>query len=106
MFASIVNYKKQAYYEQHSKGYIITKHHIYLATFFSSFTVTPDYNTYALAFSDETSRINWQEQCLKHSDFVCDMTFTENDRTITLSTCLYSFPDARYVLIGKLTQLS
>lgn len=105
MFASIMKYQGQSYYEKHPRGYIITENHAYLVEFFSGFTVRADSEVYALTFSDSETHTSWIKQCFESSDFSCDIGLKENDKTVTLSTCAYSFEEARYVLIGKITEL-
>ena len=41
----------------------------------------------------------------RQSDFKANMHLSTNDHIITLSTCAYSFYDARYVVHGRLTQV-
>lgn len=106
MLARIIQYQEQSFYDEHTKGYMITRDHIFQLDFFSGFTARADATVYRLTFPDPQSQYDWIRACYSHSDFTCSQTVAEQDKTITLSTCAYSFQEARYVLVGFLKQLA
>ena len=57
----------------------------------------------------------WEDYCsnysvsipyfVEQSDFVSDVTVERGDRLLVLSTCTYDFYEARYVVMGKMTEI-
>ena len=54
----------------------------------------------------EDEKQQFIEQAKEQSDFTADVEVSAEDCLLVLSTCSYEYSDARYVLIGKLTELS
>lgn len=105
MFASLVNYADQAYYDAHSVLYLFTENKQYRIELFSGYTTTADSSAYTLTFKDKYVFADWIGNVSKKSDFSASVKLTANDYIITLSTCAYSFPNARYVVHGKLVEI-
>ncbi len=106
MFASLVLYGDQAYYEAHPVIYLITEEEEYRLELFAGYTVTVDSEAYTLRFGSKESFAIWLEQTREFSDFRSETEVNENDNIVTLSTCAYSFQNARYVVHGKLIKLN
>lgn len=107
MFASIVNYSNEDYYHEHPVLFLTFGKHQYLLEPFSGYTTTKNGNAYEIEFSSDHEYAEWLRSAVESSEFIPDaITISTNDQIITLSTCAYSFNDARYVLHCKLTLLS
>ena len=105
MFAGITWYAEQDYFEQHPVLYLITKEHRYMLEPFAGYTTTMDSSAYMLTFSDRHEFAEWIREVSKKSDFRAALTISTHDRILTLSTCAYSFQDARYVLHCRMKEL-
>lgn len=103
MFASLVGYADQAYFEEHPAVYLTTPAGKYKIELFSGYTTDRNSSAYTLRFSTKHEFANWLREVSDKSDFRASMRLSTEDHIVTLSTCAYSFYDARYVVHGKLT---
>lgn len=101
MFASIVGYKKQSYYDAHPVFYLYTKEQTYIVELFAGFV--KDASDTKLSFQDEEEFLAYVEELKERSTFQANVQVNPEDRILTMSTCAYDFKNARYVLVGKLT---
>lgn len=107
MFASLVNYKDQTYYNVHPELMLFTPSAAYRMELFAGY-VTDGYATndvYKKSFDTEAAFLSFIEHARASSDFVSEVEVTAQDRIVTLSTCTYEYDEARYVVIGKLVPL-
>ena len=105
MFACLVEYADQAFFDAHPIIYLVTPEAKYKIELFSGYTTTFDSSAYTLRFSSSHEYAEWLREIARKSDFKANMHLSTNDHIITLSTCAYSFYDARYVVHGRLTQV-
>ena len=105
MFACLVEYADQAFFDAHPIIYLVTPEAKYKIELFSGYTTTFDSSAYTLRFSSSHEYAEWLREIAGKSDFKANMHLSTNDHIITLSTCAYSFYDARYVVHGRLTQV-
>ncbi len=106
MFASLVKYADQAYYEAHPYMYLDVGDVQYLVEVFAGYDAAVDDDAYCRTFACEKDFAEWLGQVKAKSDFSADVKVAVGDRVISLSTCSYGFEDARYVVHGKLLLLS
>lgn len=102
MFAPLLNWADQDYFEAHPVMWILTPDQDYRVELFSGYLTS--------AFSD--SYIIFKEPCEAYDDYVrarkavsdfrAEAEVPEDARCIMLSTCAYDFRDARYILHGVL----
>lgn len=104
MFASLVFYAGQEYYEAHPVVYLITEEKDYRLELFAGYTAAVDSDAYTLRFASKEDFAAWLVRIKGRSDFSSDVQVGEGDHIVTLSTCAYSFENARYVVHGKLTE--
>ncbi len=105
MFAGLINYKSQEYFEQHPVVYLITPEHQYEIRLFAGYTAEVNSDSYYLQLGDSHSLAEWMREAATRSDFKAAMQLTTKDRIVTLSTCAYDFQNARYVVHGKLVEI-
>ncbi|MCD8363893.1 MAG: class B sortase [Lachnospiraceae bacterium] len=105
MFASLVRYANQAYYEAHPIMYLSVEGKTYLLELFAGYTTTEDSSAYRMQFDTSSEFALWLKEISEKSDFTADIKLTAEDRIVTLSTCAYSFENARYVVHGRLVEL-
>lgn len=103
MFASLVNYADQGYFEEHPVVYLTTPTGKYKIELFSGYTTDRNSSAYTLRFSTQHEFADWLREVSDKSDFRTSMRLSTEDHIVTLSTCAYSFYDARYVVHGRLT---
>lgn len=104
MFSTIEGYKEQSYFEEHPVMYLITETENYRVEMFAG--VVRQALDVPLAFISGQDFINYAQSLRGISTFNSDVELTENDRILTLFTCVYDFNDARYILVGKLVPMS
>ena len=106
MFASLINYASQSYYDAHPVMYLTIGTTIYRLELFAGYTTTMDSSAYTLNFDTEHEFAEWLREISAKSDFQPNaITLSTEDRIVTLSTCAYSFQNARYVVHGRLVEL-
>lgn len=104
MFGTLVEYKDQAYYEAHPTLWILTPERAYRIDLLAGLvTSSDDLSTYC--FYGDTSELHaGLEKSIAASTFDAGVTdFSAIDQIVTLSTCTYEHPTARYVVIGSMT---
>jgi len=100
MFASIEKYKKQSYYNEHPELWLLTPKQNYLLMPFAGLVVTPSREEYFMhEFKSEEERKAYVKFALENSSFVGEMAPNAADRIITLTTCDYTFKNARFILV-------
>lgn len=109
MFAPLVNYKAQDFYDAHPVMLLYTPEGDYLVEFFAGYVV-PIRNEalpcFYMSFSDEAEYLEYIAEAKRRSTFQSEVAVGAEDRIVTLATCTYEVYDARYVLQGKLTPLA
>lgn len=99
MFASLMNYKKSGYYEEHDHMYITLPGGVYRMDLLCGAVVEPDDAIYSINPS-----IDAVNACMNRSTFKTKMEApTADTKIVTLSTCSYEYDDARYAVLGVLT---
>ena len=105
MFASILSYEKQEYYDEHPVLYLNTPTQDYKIEVFSGFVTDASSDVYTIGFVNDEYYTEYLAKMRSLSNFRSDVEVTAEDRIITLSTCSYVFNNARYVVMGKLVPL-
>lgn len=105
MFADILNYKDQAYYDEHPVGVYITPEKNYRFDIVAAHVVSLADSAWQLEFVTEDEIESWLREAMICSGFESRVQFQPGDKLITLSTCSYEFDDARFVLVGILKEL-
>lgn len=106
MFGTLESYHSQSYYEEHPFIYLTTKSGEYRIEVFSAYTTTNDSDAYTLRFATKTEYGNWLKEVSRKSEINTNLHLSVDDSMVTLSTCAYSFYDARFVVQGKLVQIT
>jgi len=102
MFAGLLSYTEQSYYEANPTMELVTPESAYLLEVFSGYLTDGSSDTYQLRFVDDAAYTTYLEEIRQQSDFSCGVSVTAEDRMVTLSTCAYDYTDARYVVHCKL----
>ena len=100
MFANILQYRDQEFYDAHPVGMLMTPDQNYQFEIISGYVAEPNESAWQLEFLSDEETLLWAQACMRRSAFSCDTAPVLGDRFITLSTCSYEFNDARFVLVG------
>ena len=100
MFAGLLNYKNQSFYDAHPYLYILTPAQNYRMDLIAGCIV--DYRASIYALTSTAADII--------SDLMANSTFNSDaeylgGNIVTLSTCASGYSDARYVVLGVLTEI-
>lgn len=102
MFAHILNYKDQAYYDAHPAGMLMTPEGNYQFEVVAAYVANLADPAWQLEFFSEEDALQWVRDAMGRSDFTTTAEPKLGDRFLTLSTCSYEYNDARFVLVGIL----
>ena len=100
VFSSLTKYKSQSYYDEHPVLYLFTPEADYRIELIAGFVSKPTGKVY----SSKLSREDIDEFCAL-STFERDVDQVITGAYITLSTCSYEFENARYVVVGRLSEI-
>lgn len=100
MFGSLTRYQSQSYYNDHPVMYLATPSQLYRVELFVGCTVNAEDNIYDPAASLETI-----QKMMRRSNFTPNHTIELDGPVLTMSTCSYSFENARYLVMGKLVPI-
>lgn len=105
MFAALLNYKDQEFYDSHRNMYLTYGDETYRLEIFSAYVTTSSSDAYKMRFQSSSDYADWLREIADRSDFSTDIRLLTNDRIVTLSTCAYDFANARYVVHGMLVKM-
>lgn len=101
MFADIMKYLDEGYFDSHNYGWLIIENTVYKIDFFS-LSQPENYD----AFYDVNSDVNLWLDSLRERSFIWrNIGVSEEDKFISLSTCTGSEGSSRTVLTGKLAEI-
>ena len=105
MFGSLLDYKKQAYYDEHPVLWYFTPEQAYKVELIGGY-LTNAYSEVYIAPEDAEGRDALAARIKNNSTFVSGVTWEADSRLLMLSTCSYETDDSRYVLLGKLVPVT
>ena len=101
MFAVLPSFREQDFADEHSVMYLLTPEGTWQVEWIAGCTLPADAALYALP-PDREQRDQLLQTLREDSCFRSDAEVTEDDHLLTLSTCVYDYQDARFVLVGVL----
>lgn len=101
MFASLAEYKKQRYFDEHPCMYLYTEQANYRMDILYGCVISAE-EWHDRGFVYETNLEDLLSYARRNTSFQSSANYTETDRFLILSTCSYDFDDARYIVIGVL----
>lgn len=104
MFAGLIEYKDQSFYEEHPSFYIITPEKKIQINVFAAYNILPPAYTWQMEFDNDADYQAWISATIEASSFIPKMIPTIEDRVITLSTCDYNQADERFVVVGYIAE--
>ncbi len=104
MFKTVTDYKKQSFYDEHPVIYYLTQDKSYKIEPILGLIIPDDDELYSLGF-DNAKMLSYIESKKWDSSFTSPTTYSAEDKFITLSTCSKEYDNARFVLIGKISEV-
>ena len=105
MFNSLENYHYQEYYDAHPIIYMTTAEGKFRLEIFAGYVTPSTSDSYLMHFGSATAKQNWINSCIRQSNFTANVQVGPEDRIVTLSTCVYNYTNARYVLQCKMVKV-
>lgn len=106
MFAKLVDYTYQSYYDAHPIMYLNTPTYNYRLEIFAGYvTKSDDKTTYRFTFENDDDQQKFIDYALENSTFKSNVDIKPGDKILTLSTCTYDYDDARYVIHAKMVAI-
>ena len=102
IFGYLTRYRNQGWYDTHPVMWLVTPGETYRIDVLAGRTVEADDDAYIIYNSEETFGA-WLEDFVSKSDFRSETAVEDAAQVIALSTCTYTYDDARYVLVGALS---
>ena len=100
MFSNLIKYKEQSFYDKHPYYLIMTPNKNYKIDIISGYVTNINENAWNLNFSSDSEYETWIKKTIDASLFESNIIPATKDNIITLSTCSYEFDNARFVLVG------
>lgn len=104
MFAALLNYKEQDFYDSHRNMYLTYGDETYRLELFSAYVTTSSSDAYKIHFQSNSDYAKWLQEIASRSEFKTNIRLSTADRIVTLSTCAYDYANARYVVHGRLVK--
>ena len=104
MFANLVEYKEQEFYNAHPIALLLTPNSRYKIHLFSGY-VTDNWSSAWYKDFSEIDYASWLSEIKAKSTFDSEHIPRETDRIVTLSTCTYEFDDAKFVVHGFVEEI-
>ena len=106
MFSSLTKYQEQSYFDAHPTMLLLTPGGGYRMEIFSVFVAKPgesgaDTSPWRQRWATDGDYAAWLEQTASRSVVQTGVTPSQNDRVLTLSTCIHSGKD-RILVMGRL----
>jgi len=102
MFGDLDEYKDPAYFEAHPVIELCTPEGGYEVQIFAAYTVNAHSFGYEANFGSEAEFDAYVQKARNASPFAADVDVQYGDNLLLLSTCNYSFKNARFIVIGKI----
>lgn len=99
MFAPIVKYRDQSFYDAHPYMYLYTPNQLYKVNLFAGMVTPGDSTVYNYSLTSD-----YIKECISSSTFKSSVG-TPTGNILTLSTCAYDYDNARYVVMGELVPI-
>jgi len=102
MFGALKHFRNQDFADEHNIFYIHTPYRDYHLIAFAGYLVDSAREQPRINFADDEDFMIYIEDIRSRSLFSSDVEVTAEDRIVSLCTCAYDFPNARWVVVGKL----
>lgn len=104
MFGTLDQYQSQALYRNFPYFYMYVPGYIYEYQIFSCYAAPTNHPAYTYDFPTSEDYEVFLETLQRSAEYNTGMTVTKEDQVVTLSTCVNTRKDYRYLVHGKLKQ--
>lgn len=104
MFSGLTEYKKQEFYDAHPTVLLLTPEKNIQIELFAGYVAGVSDKAWEIALGSDKEFGDWLEAAEERSCFESEVPFAVTDRIVTLSTFRYEFDNARFVLVGRITE--
>ena len=104
MFKTVTDYKSESFYKENPVIYYLTPQGNYKIELILGLVIPDDDELYALSF-DKAQMVDYINSQKSSSTFSSSVSYSEADSFITLSTCSKEYENARFVVVGKLSEV-
>ena len=105
MFAKLIDYNYQNFYDEHPNMYINTPTYNYRVEVFAAFVTSASSETYNITLGNELEWQTYLDNAISQSLVKTNVDVKPGDNIVTFSTCTYEYDDARFVVQGKLVPI-
>lgn len=104
MFGTLDQYQEQSLYQNYPCFYMYVPGYVYEYQIFSCYEAPTDHPAYTYAFADSEDYGVFLETLQRSAMYDTGTTVTRENQIVTLSTCVNTRKDYRYLVHGKLKQ--
>lgn len=104
MFAGLMNYESQSYFDSHPVLWLVTPEKSYQIEIFSGFVTSTDSDVWQISFATGEAYQSWLDKMADNSVFESGVIPSADDNILTLATCSYEYDNARFVVMGILRE--
>lgn len=104
MFAQVPDYRQKGFLEEHPTGVIVTPDQDFQFEIIAGYVTDIYGDAWKTGFAGDREYLTWLEAAMKRSIIGGSYDVTASDRVITLSTCVYDFEEARFVLVCRIIE--
>lgn len=109
MFAGLHKYEDSKFFEENPYVYIYTEDEVYVYQVFAAYEFSDAHILYNYPSDTDAAFSSYLEEVMDvrsmNSNFNSDIEVTGSDRIVTLSTCISTKPNNRYLVQGVLLQI-
>ena len=102
MFGGLHQYESREYWETHQTIRLMTPDGDYDVAVFAAYTVNGYTFTYPTNFDTEEDFNKFIHRAITSTPYDTGIEVTFEDRLLMLSTCVYTFDGARFIVLGKI----
>jgi len=106
MFGILKNYRRQSYYDENPVMHLYTPEKDYELVLVAGYLVDSGIESPQIVFNDDAAFEAYVKAIKRKSMFKSDVEVNADDRIVSLCTCAYDYPNARFVVVGKLVELN
>ena len=103
-FTTLLNYKRQEFYDKHKYIEIATTSKLYKYEIFSVYSTDTNFYYIDTNFDNKDEYKDFVSSLEKKSRYGTEVEVSEDDSILTLSTCDYSIKNGRFVVHAKLVK--
>ena len=104
MFGTLETYQDSGVYDVYPKFYVYVPGYVYEYHIFSCYAAPVNHVAYTYSFTDVKDYQKFLAVIQASSEYDTGISVSEKDRVITLSTCVNTRKDYRYLVHGRLDQ--